>query len=50
MLGTINLNMYSFEPAPMQYGSLILNVYVDASFASGEEEVDLAWPCIWSIH
>ena len=35
MLGTINLNMYSFEPAPMQYGSLILNVYVDASFASG---------------
>ena len=35
VLGTINLNMYSFEPAPMQYGSLILNVYVDASFASG---------------
>ena len=35
VLGTIDLNMYSFEPAPMQYGSLILNVYVDASFASG---------------
>ena len=35
VLGTINLNMCSFEPAPMQYGSLILNVYVDASFASG---------------
>ena len=35
VLGRINLNMYSFEPAPMQYGSLILNVYVDASFASG---------------
>ena len=27
--------MHSFESAPMQYGSLILNVYVDASFASG---------------
>ena len=27
--------MHSFEPAPMRYGSLILNVYVDASFASG---------------
>ena len=35
VLGTINLNMHSFEPSPMQYGSLILNVYVDASFASG---------------
>ena len=35
VLGTIDLNMYSFEPAPMQYGSLILNVYVDACFASG---------------
>ena len=35
VLGTIDLNMYSFEPAPMHYGSLILNVYVDASFASG---------------
>ena len=35
VLGTITLNMHSFEPAPMQYGSLILNVYVDASFASG---------------
>ena len=35
VLGTIDLNMYSLEPAPMQYGSLILNVYVDASFASG---------------
>ena len=29
--GTFDLNMHSFEPAPMQYGSLILNVYVDAS-------------------
>ena len=34
ILGTMNLSMRSFEPAPMQYGSLILNVYVDASFAS----------------
>ena len=37
VLGTIDLDMYSFEPAPMQYGSLILNVYVDASFASGAD-------------
>ena len=35
ILGTMNLNTHSFEPAPMQYSSLILNVYVDASFASG---------------
>ena len=27
--------MHSFKPGPIQYGSLVLNVYVDASFASG---------------
>ena len=31
----VDHQMHSFEPAPMQYGSLILNVYVDASFAAG---------------
>ena len=35
VLGTMSLNMHSFETTPMQYGSLLLNVYVDASFASG---------------
>ena len=34
VLGTMNLNMHSFEPAPMQFGFLILNIYVDASLAS----------------
>ena len=27
--------MHSFKPASIDYGSLVLNVYVDASFASG---------------
>ena len=35
ILGTKDLNMHSFKPASIDYGSLVLNVYVDASFASG---------------
>ena len=35
-----DLNMHSFEPAPMRFGSLILNVYVDVSFAAGEAQTD----------
>ena len=35
ILGTKDLNMRSFEPGSIEYGSLVLNVYVDASFASG---------------
>ena len=35
VLGTKDLNMHSFKPASIDYGSLVLNVYVDASFASG---------------
>ena len=27
--------MHSYQPGPMRYGSLVLNVYVDASFAGG---------------
>ena len=34
ILGTKDLNMHSFKPGSIQYGSLVLNVYVDASFAS----------------
>ena len=34
-LGTKDLNMHSFKPASIDYGSLVLNAYVDASFASG---------------
>ena len=35
ILGTKDSNMHSFKPASINYGSLVLNVYVDASFASG---------------
>ena len=35
ILGTKDLNMHSFKPGSIEYGSLVLNVYVDASFASG---------------
>ena len=35
ILGTKDLNMHSFKPGSIQYGSLVFNVYVDASFASG---------------
>ena len=35
IFGTKGLNMHSFKPASIDYGSLVLNVYVDASFASG---------------
>ena len=35
ILGTKDLNMHSFKPGSIDYGSLALNVYVDASFASG---------------
>ena len=35
ILGTKDLNMHSFKPGTIEYGSLVLNVYVDASFASG---------------
>ena len=35
ILGTKDLNMHSFKPGSIEFGSLVLNVYVDASFASG---------------
>ena len=35
ILGTKDLNMHFFKPGSIEYGSLVLNVYVDASFASG---------------